>query len=287
MSLLSPQLQAFVAVVQHQSVHAAARSIGITQTGVTQRIRSLESQLSSTLFIRSRKGMRPTPEGEALYRYCRGALDLEGQALPQIVGAARESLVEVSIIGPTSIMSSRVVPGCAPVLKRFPQLLFRFQISDLESRVEDLRRGAVQLALLAPEQVAREMDSKLLKPEKFLMVGPRKWKGRKTDEIVRSERMIDFDPSDQASFSYLRAFGLLPSARTDRHFVNHNEALIHLFRAEAGYGVLTIDVAKPWLDRGELVALNGGKIFESPVALAWYPRPEMPEYLDCIIRSIR
>ena len=35
-------------------------------TGVTQRIRSLERELGVTLFVRSRKGMRATAEGEAL-----------------------------------------------------------------------------------------------------------------------------------------------------------------------------------------------------------------------------
>ncbi|HTL13188.1 MAG TPA: LysR family transcriptional regulator, partial [Bdellovibrionota bacterium] len=68
MSLLSPQLQAFSAIVRTGTVHGAARQLGLTQTGVTQRIRALENTLSATLFVRSRKGMSPTSEGEALWR---------------------------------------------------------------------------------------------------------------------------------------------------------------------------------------------------------------------------
>src|SRR4051794_16075738 len=88
MSLLPPHLQAFVEISRRQTVIAAAHALGITQTGVTQRIRALESQLSTTLFIRSRRGMRLTPEGEALLRYCEGAAALEGKALARIQGGA-------------------------------------------------------------------------------------------------------------------------------------------------------------------------------------------------------
>ena len=78
MRLLSHNLQAFIAVVEQSTVHGAAKQVNLTQTGVTQRIRALESDLQTTLFLRSRKGMKLTREGEALLRYCRGAVDLEG-----------------------------------------------------------------------------------------------------------------------------------------------------------------------------------------------------------------
>ena len=71
MSLLSPRLIAFLAVAQCKTVHRAADKIHITQTAVTQRIRALEHSLKTTLFIRTRKGMNLTPEGEVLLRYCR------------------------------------------------------------------------------------------------------------------------------------------------------------------------------------------------------------------------
>ena len=52
MSLLSPPLEAFWAVVRKGTVQDASYILGITQTGVTQRIRSLEKQLKTTLFTR-------------------------------------------------------------------------------------------------------------------------------------------------------------------------------------------------------------------------------------------
>ncbi|PJB09950.1 MAG: LysR family transcriptional regulator, partial [Gammaproteobacteria bacterium CG_4_9_14_3_um_filter_38_9] len=84
MSLLSPNLIAFMAIVKHKTVHGAADAIHLTQTAVTQRIRSLEKQLKTTLFVRTRRGMVLTQEGEALWRYCMAAKSLEGEALARI-----------------------------------------------------------------------------------------------------------------------------------------------------------------------------------------------------------
>jgi LysR family transcriptional regulator (chromosome initiation inhibitor) len=286
MSLLSPQLLAFLAIIKRGTVQAAAQEIGLTQTGVTQRIRALENDLSTTLFIRSRKGMRLTREGEALFRYCRGALDLEGISLAQIEGAGHETSTEVYIIGPTSLMTSRVIGQCRSLMNVFPKLLFHFKISDLDDRIDEIVSGKAHFALVAPERVTKEMESKVLKPEKYVMVATKKWGGRKLEEIIENERLIDFDPSDQTSFSYLRRFALSKAHRIERHFVNNNDALLTLFRTGAGYGVLSSEVAGPVLARGDLIALNGGKVLTSPIALAWYPRPQVPPYFQAVIDAI-
>src|SRR5277367_1249238 len=115
MSLLGPSLEAFLAVAKKQTVHGAAKELGLTQTGVTQRIRSLEAFLSATLFLRSRRGMQLTHEGQALLRYCQAARDLEGEALARIQGAGQRAEVRVQLTGPTSLLVSRVIPQCVPV----------------------------------------------------------------------------------------------------------------------------------------------------------------------------
>ena len=50
-SLLSPPLEAFFTVATCQTVHGAAKLLHITQTGVAQRIRTLEQALSQRPFF--------------------------------------------------------------------------------------------------------------------------------------------------------------------------------------------------------------------------------------------
>ena len=126
MSLLSPPLHAFMAIAKHKTVHAAAEKIHITQTAVTQRIRTLERQLKTTLFIRTRRGMQLTQEGESLLRYCHAATELEGETLAMIQGAGIQTDIEITICAPSSMMRSRVISSCLPVLQAFPHLLIKF-----------------------------------------------------------------------------------------------------------------------------------------------------------------
>ena len=141
MSLLSPNLQAFVFIVKSSTVHGAAGELGLTQTAVTQRIRALEQELGTTLFLRSRRGMQLTQEGEALLRYCRGAEDLEGQALSMIAGSGKDRPVYVEITGPTSIITARIVDQCIGLYMAWPKLSLNFIITDSDDRLQRVRSG--------------------------------------------------------------------------------------------------------------------------------------------------
>lgn len=286
MSLLSPQLQAFLAIVKHKTVHAAASSIHLTQTAVTQRIRTLESRIGTTLFIRTRKGMVLSQDGEVLLRYCHAVKDIEGEALAQIKGAGITTDIQMSITGPTSIMRSRIIPLCIPVIKKFPHLIINFDINDSETRVKTLRSGDAQFAVITPEDVTPEMMSKKLKPERYVLVCSTAWKKRKTREIIQTERIIDYDPLDVMTFNYLKHFHLFDLVRHDRHFVNRTDALAMLLTSGCGYGVLTIEFSKPYIDSKQLMVMNAGKIFENNMSLAWYERHEPPKYFSAMVNAI-
>ncbi len=287
MSLLSANLQAFVAIVKQGTVHGAARELHLTQTGVTQRIRAIEKELDTTLFLRSRKGMKLTAEGEALLHYCKAAEDLEGQALSQIHGAGTDKPIYLTVAGPTSVMTARVVDQCAHIYTQWPRLYLSFIINDSVDRVDLVRSGQAAIAIVSPEKVPNEMDSKLIKSDKYILVASSKWRGRRMSDILENERAIDFDETDPTTLNYLKKFDLISSLRRPRVFVNNNEAIIKFFKLGAGFGTLTQEIAKPHIESGDLIALNGGAAMEDPLAIVWYPRTEMPEYFRAIVSSIK
>jgi LysR family transcriptional regulator (chromosome initiation inhibitor) len=286
MSLLSPPLEAFWAVVRKGTVQDASYILGITQTGVTQRIRSLEKQLKTTLFTRSRKGMMLTTEGEALLQYVKSSLDIEGMALSKIQRAAKDSIIEVSITGSSSILRSRVIPNLVPLKKNFPLLRFRFDLSDVDSNVDQLKSGACDFALLAPHQVTREMDSKTIKAERYCLYGPASWKRRLLTEILKTESIVDFDQKDLMTFQFLEKYKLKTNSLKERHYANSTDAIALIVKLGAAYTVLSEEFASPMVKRNELVNLAPGNFLDHKVALAWYPRPEKPDYFQAIIKAI-
>lgn len=287
MSLLSLNLQAFLAITRQGTVHGAANELHLTQTGVTQRIRSLEKELEATLFTRSRKGMKLTTEGEALLRYCKGAEDLEGEALSQISNGGKDKPVYVTIAGPTSIMTARIVEQCKSLYFDWPNLNLNYIITDLDERLNLVRSGQVTMAIIPPEQVPNEMDSKKLKPDRYVLVASPSWKGRRILDILENERVIDFDETDPTTLNYLKKFNLSGSLKRNRLYVNNNEAIIKLFCAGVGFGTLTQEIARPFLASGDLITLNGGAIMDEHLALVWYPRKETPSYFKAITNRIK
>ena len=287
MSLLSQQLEAFVAVVKFGTVHGAAESLYLTQTAITQRIRALEIKLHTTLFIRTRRGMLLTPEGEALLRYCNAAKELEGEALAVIQGAGKKTEIQLCITGPTSIMRSRIILDCLPAMKKYPNLLMHFAINDNENRHQELRAGHCDFAILRVQDAAKEMTHKKLAAEEYILVGPTNWKGRKTKEIIQSERIIDFNPADQITFDYLKYYDLFDHAQHGRHLVNRTESLAMIVAEGLGYTTLPKEFAKPFLNDDKLIVLNAGKTLQVESVLAWYDRPEPPAYFSAIVNAIK
>jgi len=283
MRLLSPQLQAFLAIVKNKTVHGAAKEIFLTQTAVTQRIRALENKLGASLFIRSRRGMLLTSEGEALLRYCTNVIELEGEAIASITKSGSEQTISMCMTGPTTIMHSRIIPHCINVMKKFPKLLMQFKIVDEETRVKLLTRGESQLAILDTKSISNEMKFKPLLPQRYIMVASSQWKQRKLKQIISTERIIDFEPEDEMTYAYLKSFDLLKHITNERHFVNRTDTLASMIASGLGYGVLPLEYAKPYITSKKLITLNSGKTYGHAVALAWFPRGPHPKYFSSLI----
>jgi LysR family transcriptional regulator, pca operon transcriptional activator len=116
-SLLQPrQLEAIIAVARTGSVHAAARSLGMPQPGLSRMVSASEELLGIELFERSPAGSRITERGGRVLRQAAFAL----RALSDVSQNARESVPVVKL-------------GCIPRVMHvlLPRLLA--QISDGEA----------------------------------------------------------------------------------------------------------------------------------------------------------
>jgi DNA-binding transcriptional LysR family regulator len=258
----------------------------MTQTAVTKRIRQLEDGLKVSLFLRSRRGMSLTSEGQILLRFNTVAHELEGRLQSELYGDNQKD-VSLTIVGPTSVISTRVAENCTPIYTQFPFLNLNLQSDDHSDLLGLLRRGEVDFAIVPPSQVPHEMDSKLIKPDRYVLVGSSKWKGRKLQDLIAEERIIDFHESDSTTLNYLKKFSLNNYAKRTRLYVNENEALLKFLAAGVGYGTLTESVASPYLKSGKLILLNKGLDMEDPLALVWYPRALRPKYFDVLIKAIK
>ena len=287
MMLTHTQLPTFMAVAELSNLSAAARKIGITQTGATQRIKALEQSLGVTLFTRSRSGMRLTEEGQLLLRYCIEASQLEGRFLSAIKGEHHSREVELRIVGPMSLLAGRVVPRCKEIALKWPNLNLQLVIDSNANRLNQLKRGTCDLAFVFPREVGLELDSKLVKPVEYLLVATSQWKNRSLKDILETEKLLAYHSGDTTGIDYLKDFNLLERLKKSRFCVSENITLIRLLEFGLGFGVLPREIAELFIQENKLISLNQGRSYKIPFALAWYPRKEMPDYFREIIRVIK
>lgn len=88
--MLSQRLATLLTVAEKQNFTQAAQTLSLTQPAVSHHIASLEEDLGAKLFVRGKKSLRPTAEGEIVLKYARRIRALHDKMREELNDAARE-----------------------------------------------------------------------------------------------------------------------------------------------------------------------------------------------------
>ncbi|SAK78832.1 LysR family transcriptional regulator [Caballeronia hypogeia] len=195
MELTLTQLRMFIAVAEAGSLRAAARRLGVAQSGITQQLRKLEAQAGGPLFERDVRGARLTPIGERL----RVRADL-------ILGECRKTEDELRQL--RGELTGQVSLGLAAeaTMRLFPALLASYRercpridvhLTSATSRVLTswVRDGSLDfaLALIAPDADIHDMESTpLFDSEVAVLV-------RRGHPLVGSDKLADLQHAEWVS----------------------------------------------------------------------------------------
>lgn len=236
MSLSNLGLDAFETVADTGTLVEAAKILGVTQTALTQRIKLLEIDLGSSLFIRSRKGMALTHEGKILLTYCRERKARESLALQRMKGLTTHEPRRLRISGPTLQTQARFFNQLPKLKESFPQLYFSFDIDDSSDLLKKLKEDKVDL-VITTALPHPSLKSKKLSKSEFILTGPYSWKKRELKDILKNESIIDFNGQDTYTIDFLKRFKILPELLPERHFINNTHQMIMLVEQGLGYAV--------------------------------------------------
>lgn len=88
-ALVPPAVRVFAAVAEHGGVTAASRVLGLSQPAVTAAIHKLETELETTLLLRTSRGVTLTATGQALLEHAR-TLERTAIAVRREIGGLEE-----------------------------------------------------------------------------------------------------------------------------------------------------------------------------------------------------
>ncbi|WBV42154.1 LysR substrate-binding domain-containing protein [Pseudoroseomonas cervicalis] len=138
----------FLAVAEEGHFGRAAARLGLSQPPLTAQIQALEAELGVRLLERTRKGARPTREGEALLPLAR-RLARDAGTLEALARALREGRgAPVAIACVTSGLFDHLPPLVRALREALPDSAIAVREMDSVDAQEALRRGEVDLALL-------------------------------------------------------------------------------------------------------------------------------------------
>jgi DNA-binding transcriptional LysR family regulator len=236
--------RSLLAVLQHGSLSAAARTLGLTQPTIGRHIVELEQALSVTLFTRSPRGLIPTEAAHALEPHAQ-AMALAAKALVRAASGEAGAVRGTIRITASEIIGAEVLPKIlASFRERYPAVTIELVLSN---RPEDLLRREVDIAvrMLRPTQsalVARHIGRValgLFAHRSYLQAH-----GEPRDlDAVRQHPLIGFD-RDPYGARRLSQYGiaLTPDLFTLR--TDNDLAQLAAIRAGFGIGVCQVGIAR-------------------------------------------
>ena len=198
MSLSSIQLDAFVAVAKAQSFSGGAKALHITQSALSQRIINLESDLGSTLFIRESKGIRLTPLGERMLRYCLMKDSLEDEFLGQIKSQQGRSLAGlIKFGGFSTVVRSVLVPSMSAIMSEHSDVQIELLTREMRQLPCLLETGQADFILLNMPYDKHGVENIEVGFEEYVMVEPK-------NGIFRDNVFLDHDSDDSTTTDFFK-----------------------------------------------------------------------------------
>jgi LysR family transcriptional regulator, glycine cleavage system transcriptional activator len=152
-------LPAFRAVAQLQNLRAAAETLHLTHSAVSQQIRGLEEQLGFDLFERRGRRVVLNPAGEALLRSVEPALAQLDDGVQAAAAAASGSAQRLRVTAIPSFAQRWLLPRIGRWRERHPNLALEI---DASQQLMDLQRDGFHAALRQGRGPWPGLDAELL-----------------------------------------------------------------------------------------------------------------------------
>ena len=143
------KLDALLLAVERGSLTAAAEEMGYTQSGLTNMMNSLESEMGLELLIRSKSGVRLTAAGEMLLPYMR-SLSAESRALERAAGALLRHSDDTLRLGAYSSVARQWLPAVlAEYRKEYPSTDVPMDVGGIPDIYEKLHSDSLDCAIVS------------------------------------------------------------------------------------------------------------------------------------------
>lgn len=234
------QIEIFIKVVDIGNFTKAGELLGMTQSGISHNISSLESELGIILLNRGRNGISLTDSGERIIRNMRNILT-EAESIKQetasILGIKKGKIR----IGSFSSFSSKMIPTImSSFRKEFKGIEIEFYEGSYEQIIRWVEDGKVDIGFTSLNRSTVGLDCIPLIKDRFVLIIPndhrlREYEQVKVEEIGGEDFIMPRSGCEISIQAYLKEQGVSPQVQLS---AVDNQTIIAMVREGLGLTII-------------------------------------------------
>lgn len=270
MKIDSDALRTLIAVIDEGSLDRAARTLQVTPSAVSQRIRSLEHDAGRALLVRS-KPVRTTESGERMLRLARQVALLESETSADLGLAAERDAPVI----PLTVNADSLATWLLPALAQLPDLRFHLTVDDQDHSVARLRDGSAMAAVTSDSSPVQGCTIVPLGAMRYRAVASAAFVDRwfadgVTDAALAAAPMVVFDGRDAMQDRYLQLrLGDAPVG-PPRYRVPASADFVRATALGLGWGMVPDLQSDPLVESGELQLLDRRRWIDVPLYVQYW-----------------
>ncbi|WP_405578664.1 LysR family transcriptional regulator ArgP [Streptomyces sp. NBC_01190] len=284
------QVRTLLAVVDEGTFEAAAATLHVTPSAVSQRVKALEQRTGRILLLRS-KPVRLTESGEIVVRFGRQLARLERDAGAELGLDDAAGTASLPIAVNADSLATWFLPALAEVAARL-DVSFDLHRDDQDHTALLLRQGLVMAAVTSSPEPVQGCSVRALGTMRYrAMATPgfaaRRLSGAPLGRLLADAPVVVFDRKDDLQDRFLRAVAPRRAPGGARSYVPSSEAYVAAVAAGLGWGMIPDAQAAPYTAPGALVDLAEGRYVDVP--LYWQQwrldSPALAAVADAVART--
>lgn len=288
-------LRVFVSVFRNRCMTTAANELHLTQSGVSQHIKSLEESLEVSLFDRINRKIIPTSEGEKLYQFANPALFAIQEGLVDLVKSPQSYAGLVRIGMPVEFGINRVIPILAEIGRELKDIEFSLNLDFAATMNKQLLDGQLDFAFVDDYAMDRRIRTEKITEEVFLMCCSQKYF---EENKTNSESKAYFETLDYLAYQdgehVLRSWFQHHLRRKNldlrvRARVMDVEGLARFVVADLGVGILPDHKVEKLEKYGYKIKVFEGskRPYKNRISLAYLEERQRPIHVAKVLESLQ
>ena len=235
-------LKVFCDLLETQSFSKTAVLNSVTQSAVSQQLKSIEKRQGKRLLEREKRRLTLTAEGEIFYRYAREIVRRfeEMQHRIQALGGVVSGTVRLAAI--YSVGMLELAPHLKSYIKAYPKVNFRLQYNQTQKIYDDVASGEIDLGIVAYPKPQRNVEViRFTEDDMVIASHPESDLAGQSNvdpKILDGRPLILFTPETptrRAIDRYLRKFGVRPNVVME---LDHIATIKHAVEVDIGVSIL-------------------------------------------------